>query len=106
MNAKNVGLRIQQARLNAGLTQEELGRKLNLSAKYISNLECGSKTAKLATFVAIANALSVDANTLLTDELECHTGIEASKLTKIIEKLPTKRQDKILQVISIMAQDD
>ena len=67
MDAQKVGRRIQEMRKSRGLTQSELSQLLDLSTKYISNIECGFKTPKLNTFVAIANALQCDANLLLAD---------------------------------------
>ena len=53
MDAQKVGRRIQEARKARGLTQAELAQMVDLSTKYISNVERGFKTPKLNTFVAI-----------------------------------------------------
>ena len=44
MDAQKVGRRIQEVRKDRGLTQSELSQKVDLSTKYISNIECGFKT--------------------------------------------------------------
>ena len=75
MDAQKVGRRIQEARKARGLTQAELAQMVDLSTKYISNVECGFKTPKLNTFVAIANALQCDANQLLADVLDVIRGV-------------------------------
>ena len=49
------------------LTQEELAALVNLSPTHVSVIERGLKVTKLDTFIAIANALDVSADTLLID---------------------------------------
>lgn len=53
MDAKKIGAQIQQARKAAGMTQDALAQSVGLSTKYVSNLECGNKTAKLETFMPV-----------------------------------------------------
>lgn len=108
MDAKKIGAQIQQARKAAGMTQDALAQSVGLSTKYVSNLECGNKTAKLETFILICNALHVDANTLLADVLDCspNIAITASTLSKRLDKLPTSKQKKILHVVEVMISDN
>ena len=108
MDAKKIGAQIQQARKAAGMTQDALAQSVGLSTKYVSNLECGNKTAKLETFILICNALHVDANTLLAEELDCspNIAITASTLSKRLEKLPAAEQKKILHVVEVMISDN
>lgn len=94
-----IGHRIQQARKEAGMTQEELAQKLDMSTKYISNIECGEKVARLETFVAIANALNTDANTLLQDVLECIHKAEGLDTLAKIETLPIGQRNQLLRMI-------
>ena len=64
MDLKAVGQRIKSAREAKNLTQEELAALVNLSPTHVSVIERGLKVTKLDTFVAIANALDVSADTL------------------------------------------
>ena len=102
MNAQNVGRRIQQVRKSRGLTQTELSQMVDLSAKYISNIECGFKMPKLDTFVAIANALQCDANLLLSDVLDVTTGQEGGFISKKLSVLPPEEQRRLLRLLEIM----
>ncbi len=102
MDAQKVGKRIQQVRRARGLTQEEFSQKVDLSAKYISNVECGFKMPKLNTFVAMANALECDANSLLSDVLDVTTGQESGLLSKKLSALPMQEQRRILRMLEIM----
>lgn len=102
MDAQSVGHRIQEARKSCGITQAELAQILDLSTKYISNIECGFKTPKLNTFVAIANALQCDANLLLSDVLDVSTGKESGLISKKLLALPVEEQRRILRVLEVM----
>jgi transcriptional regulator with XRE-family HTH domain len=102
VDARKVGKRIQEVRKQRGLTQSELSQMVDLSTKYISNIECGFKTPKLNTFVAIANALQCDANLLLSDVLDVATGQESGLISKKLLSLPVDEQRRILRVIDVM----
>lgn len=102
MDAQKVGRRIQQVRKSRGLTQAGLSQMVDLSAKYISNVECGFKMPKLNTFVSIANALQCDANLLLSDVLDVTTGQESGLISKKLLTLPIEEQRRILRVLEVM----
>jgi transcriptional regulator with XRE-family HTH domain len=49
-----LGLRLRALRAQHNLTQTELGARVDISQKYISELECGRKSPSWETLVAIA----------------------------------------------------
>ena len=102
VDAQKVGRRIQEARKARGLTQAELAQMVDLSTKYISNVECGFKTPKLNTFVAIANALQCDANQLLSDVLDVTTSQESGSVSRKLQALPVDEQRRLLRVLEVM----
>ena len=102
MDAQKVGKRIQEVRKSKGLTQAELAQQVDLSTKYISNIECGFKTPKLNTFVAIANALQCDANALLSDVLDVTTTQESGMLSTRLLALPVEEQRRIQRMVELM----
>lgn len=55
-----IGEKIQEARIEAGLTQRELARRLGIKPPNISQYERGVKTPKFETILRIADALGVD----------------------------------------------
>ncbi len=57
---KSVGLNIKLARVKAGLTQEALAEKADLSRETIGDTERGIKSPTVATVGAIADALGID----------------------------------------------
>ena len=102
MDAQKVGKRIQEIRKARGLTQAELAQQVDLSTKYISNIECGFKTPKLNTFVAIANALQCDANALLSDVLDVTTSQESGMISERLRSLPVDEQRRIQRMVDLM----
>ena len=65
----NIGERIRDYRKKAGLSQKELGKKLDVSQQHIAQYENGKRMPKLDTLKKIANALEIDINDLLENDI-------------------------------------
>ena len=61
---KIVGLNVRKARINAGLSQEELAGRMGVEQFYISGLEAGRRNATLVTIWKAALALGIEASAL------------------------------------------
>jgi len=62
---------IRRLRIQAGLTQEQLGFDADLRRTYISILELGQQQPSLATLFKLASALKISASALIAEvELE------------------------------------
>lgn len=57
---------IRKARIAAGLTQEELAAKANLSREYINYLERGKRQPTVAVFIRLCKAMKADAPEMLS----------------------------------------
>ena len=53
----NLGARIRQARLHAGITVRELARRLGVSASFVSQLENGKSQPSVSTLYALSQCL-------------------------------------------------
>ena len=102
MDLKAVGQRIKAAREAKNLTQEELAELADISVTHISALERGVKNANLSTFVAIANALQVSADTLLIDVIPYSISGVTNELLHELKRLPSDEQKKILKAVRIL----
>jgi len=60
-----LGEELRKARLSAGLTQEELAFKADVSRNYISLLERGEKSPTVQLLLRLCNALGVKASTII-----------------------------------------
>lgn len=69
MDTKAVGERIQIAREERCITQQDLANIVGCTPQHISAIERGAKTPTLETFTRIAAALRVPADVLLQDVL-------------------------------------
>lgn len=104
MDLSPVGSRIKAARENKKLTQEELAEMVELSPAHISVIERGVKPPKLETFVRIANALDVSADSLLVDVVENSTKGIACELYDYMSALSKKEREKVLTVVRVMTE--
>lgn len=68
IEAMTIGERITKARKAVGLTQEELGRRLGVSASMVSQYETGARTPKVDTIKRFSAALNAPILDVLTDE--------------------------------------
>lgn len=82
------------------------GCKVDISTKYLSNIECGDKVPKFETFVAIANALEVDANSLLVDVLTVSSVIISSEITEKLAKLSPYEQRRVKRLFDVIIEDE
>jgi len=62
--------RLKEARINAGLTQEQLAQKLGIGKSTLSGYENGNREPAIATITKILKILGIDANYLYQDELD------------------------------------
>lgn len=56
---QEIGARVRQARLAAGLSQEELAHRSNLHRNYIGGIERGERNVGVLALVEIGRALGV-----------------------------------------------
>lgn len=69
LDYKSIGIRIKNARVRKGLTQEKLAELAELSPSHMSNIETGTTRVSLSSLVNLANILSVTVDDLLCDNL-------------------------------------
>lgn len=99
MDARAVGRRIKSAREEKGLTQESLAALVDLSPTHVSVIERGLKVPNLDTFVALANALDVSADTLLVDVVDHAAQTVTCELWEQIARLPAQEQRRVLKAL-------
>lgn len=68
LDYSEIGKNIRFYRQRAGLRQNQLSGMIGVSAQHISHIEGGTKLS-LPVLVRIANALSIDVNSLLGDNV-------------------------------------
>lgn len=73
---ESLGRRIRAARLRAGISQDELARRVRLTRTSITNIERGRQQIQVHTLYAIAKAVDARPATLLPVAEEPATAVE------------------------------
>ena len=99
MDNKVIGRRIREARLSAGLTQEQLAEKAGISSNYVSIMERGIRSATLDIFVPVCNALGVSADVLLQDVVDASALTASNELADLLRGQPQEIQHIALRAV-------
>lgn len=97
MDCKVIGQRIRQVRKANGLTQEKLAEMLELTEKYLGNLESGKDRPALATLVRFANLFDLSLDYLLGENLnyvKLTAGVGTTELFGELTESISKMDDK------------
>jgi transcriptional regulator with XRE-family HTH domain len=70
------GQGLRAARLTAGLTQEQLGKRIGRSKSHIAHLEKGERQPTRATVLALAEVLEVDVATFTVEPAPDHAEVQ------------------------------
>ncbi len=81
----SMGQKLKQARLQKGITQEQLAEAVGVGVTHISHLETGSGTISLKVFLAILNVLECSADDILCKELTVARPIVNHWLVELVE---------------------
>lgn len=60
-----MGMRLKRARLDAGLTQEKLAEKVDISVAHLSRIENGKEAPSLSLLIELMNFLEVSPNRIM-----------------------------------------
>lgn len=100
-----IGQRLKTARKKAGLTQQELAEKLNLSVAYISRVECGSSHVNLKRLTEICNILNISEGDILTGVSNSGENYLSSEFSDILNKCSPEKQKLIYKLSRLIAED-
>lgn len=100
----SIGQKVRFYRKAAGLRQEALAEAAGISTNYLGMIERGEKIPSLETFLAIANALSVSSDLLLSDVLKTGYEIKTSLLSEKLKTLSDGDREKIYAAIDAMVE--
>ena len=103
---KNIGKKIQMAREEAGLSQEELASRLGYTQAALSNYELGKRRLYLANIEQIAKELNKPLSYFL-DESVVTANAErgeprdetTSEILKLLSELPPEEREYLLEYI-------
>jgi transcriptional regulator with XRE-family HTH domain len=97
-----VGGLVQAARTKRGLSQAELGTKVELTRSSIANLEAGRQRIRLHLLALIADALHINLSDLLPDH---PLGLESDDLVEVEKLIDPKTPDNTRRFVeSVVSQ--
>ena len=95
VDKKLIGKRIRHRREVAGLSQEQLAEKLELSTNHISSMECGKSLLTTKRLLNLCDILGGTPNYYLLGEIEPG----ADRITALIQKLSPSEQETLCRLL-------
>lgn len=95
-NSRLIGKRIKFRREAAGLSQEQLAERLELSKNHISSIECGKSMVTTKGLLALCDVLGGTPNYYLIGELSP----EADSITSLIRLLDPAEQKTLIRLLN------
>ena len=85
----DLGVRLKQRRLEAGLTLAALAEQAGFGKAYLSRIESGQKVPPIGSLARIASVLGIEAASLLTDNTHAQQSWRGVSLVRHADKRPT-----------------
>lgn len=99
-----IGARIKQARINAKMTQEELGERIGKTSRYIQAIENENKGFSLDTLIRIIRVLNLPTDAIIYPELG--TDSEADQWLRMFRLLSSRDQKILLATANAMLKEE
>lgn len=101
-----IGSRLKRARIKAGLTQQELAEKTNLSVAFISRVERGSSHINLKRLSEFCSILDVSEGFILNGVVDSDENYLYNEFNDILKKCSPEKQKLIYKISKMIAEDD
>lgn len=95
VDKKLIGKRIRHRREAAGLSQEQLAEKLDLSTNHISSMECGKSLLTTKRLLDLCDILGGTPNYYLLGEIEPG----ADRITSLVKELSPDAQEMLCRLL-------
>jgi len=97
MNKKEFGQRVRNARKRLEMNVDEFSEKIDISAGFLNEVECGAKGTSLETILKICETTGVSADYLLFGKE--YLPKTKTPIIEILERIPPKHNATVLTVI-------
>lgn len=94
-----IGNIIREARLNKGLTQEELAELVDVTPAYIGHIERNQRSFSLQTLVKLVTELDIDMNYLFSENTSTDEEKVIVEFKQLIKDKPLPAQQAILDIV-------
>lgn len=104
MDYYEIGQRIRKIRKARGLSQEQLAEKVEISTTHMSHIETANTKLSLPVFIAIAEALEVQTDTLLYDQPKDSVSNAIHDIAAILESCNANQARAIAEIVKAAKQ--
>ena len=94
-----IGNIIREARLNQGLTQEELAELVDVTPAYIGHIERNQRSFSLQTLVKLVTELDIDMNYLFSESVPTSEEQIIIVFKQLIKGKPLQTQEAVLDIV-------
>lgn len=106
MDYKKVGKKLQQLRLEQGLTQEQVAEELQCTIAFVSNIENNRTKINLRVLMYYANLCNVSIDSILNagveqDEATPEDKIVAEQMLKLFNAFNLEDRKKIIKTLKV-----
>jgi transcriptional regulator with XRE-family HTH domain len=104
---KNMGERIRALRLEKGLTQVELGKRMGMTQSNVSEIERGIRGLTVRQLLKLSAILSTSTDTILLGSSSPENGTSSLSLRVLrrarrIQELPLRKQRALLETVDAL----
>jgi len=97
MNKKEFGQRVRNARKRINMNKEAFSEKIDISAGFLNEIECGVKGASLETIAKICETTGVSADFLIFGKENLPK--TKTPITEVLERIPPKHNAIVLNML-------
>ena len=104
INYVQIGQKIKNLRNEAGLTQEQMAERCEISTSFLGHIERGTRKLSLETAVKIADCLHVSMDSLIMEGKQTDFSV-LSAVEAILRKQDSTRQEQFLRLLKVLSQN-
>lgn len=102
LDYKVIGERLKNARLEKGMTQDQLAEKLNVSVAFLSRIESGKTRINLIRLNEICTLTGVSEAFILTGTSENSPNYLANEFNSLLKSCPPEKRKQIYEIAKII----
>lgn len=100
-----IGERLKKARLEQGLTQENLAEKLDLSVAFLSRVERGNTHINLTRLSEICSLLNISEGDILNGSSSTSSDYMQSDFNELLKNCSPEKQKLIYNIAKVIAEN-
>ena len=104
INYVQIGQKIKNLRNEAGLTQEQMAERCEISTSFLGHIERGTRKLSLETAVKIADCLHVSMDSLIMEGKQTDFSV-LSAVEAILRKQDSTKQEQFLRLLKVLSQN-